>query len=67
MAQLLSSDTQLDLVALAKELLELEEGLALIWVSQGMGETEEDGRGASGGPWEGGTDARWVKGGRVPM
>lgn len=53
-AQLLSSDTQLDLVALAKELLELEEGLALIWVSQG---TLKDGRGASGEPWEGWTDA----------
>lgn len=44
-AQLLSSETQLDLLALAKELLELEQGLALIWVSQGRKATLKDGRG----------------------
>ncbi|KAK1336220.1 hypothetical protein QTO34_004024 [Cnephaeus nilssonii] len=41
-AQLLSSDTQLDLVALAKELLELEEGLALIWLLEKLHLAEEE-------------------------
>lgn len=34
-SQLLSADSHLDLLALTKELLELEEALALVWVSQG--------------------------------
>ncbi|XP_023613128.1 NUT family member 2D-like [Myotis lucifugus] len=41
-AQLLSSDSQLDLSALTNELLELEEGLALIWLLEKLHLYEEE-------------------------